>query len=262
MIKKQILLLSIVIIIIAGCEKVVKIDLNSAKPKYVIEGSVTNTSDPFTVSITTTKNFDEDNNFPGVANANVTISDNAGNSEQLSMISLGVYKTSTMIGVPGRTYYLNVDINGQKFDSFSQMPFQVNIDTVVSYDFTDIGTTIKAINVSYYDPLGQINFYKYNLIVNKKRAKRINLYDDRASDGNYAFRPLFYFENNERLKSGDSVTVEMLCIDKGVYTYFYSLDQTINQSAAAPANPISNISGGALGYFSAHTKEIISLVVN
>lgn len=251
----------VIVFFASSCEKVIKIDLNSGDSKYVIEGVVTNSSVTHTVLITMTKNFDEDNNFPGVEGAYVNITDNAGNSETLVMTSPGVYQTATLTGVPGRTYYLNVDINGEKFSSICTMPNPVNLDTTFAFDFTDLGDTLKIINAIYFDPAGVANYYKHNLVVNGKRAKSINISDDKATNGNITNRGLYYRENDKRLKTGDSVSVEMLCIDKAVHFYFYSLDQTISQSAAAPANPISNIEGGSLGYFSAHTFQKKSFVV-
>lgn len=49
----------------------------------------------------------------------------------------------------------------------------------------------------------------------------------------------------------------MLCISPEVYKYWYSLNAgaTGGNNAASPANPVSNISGGALGYFSAQTAQ-------
>lgn len=47
----------------------------------------------------------------------------------------------------------------------------------------------------------------------------------------------------------------MQCVDKAVNLYFVSMSQT-NGESATPANPVSNIAGGALGYFSAYTKQI------
>lgn len=243
------------VILVASCRKVIKIDLNSGDPKFVIEAVVTNSIGTHTVQITTTKNFDQDNNFEGVTGANVSISDNAGNVETLIMASPGVYQTTTLTGVPGRTYYLNVDINGEKFNSICTMPNAVNLDTTFVFDFTDFGDTIKIVNAMYFDPAGITNYYKHNLIVNGKRTKSINISNDQATDGSLTNRGIFYRENGKFLKAGDSVTVEMLCIEKAVHLYFFSLNQTISQSAAAPANPVSNIEGSALGYFSAHTFQ-------
>ncbi|MES2590972.1 MAG: DUF4249 domain-containing protein [Bacteroidota bacterium] len=258
---KTIGLLLVFAVAFASCEKVIDIDLNTASSKYVIEGAITNSAGPYSIKITKTKNFDEDNNYEGVAGANVTVSDNAGNSETLMMSSPGIYQTSALAGVPGRTYHLNVEINGEVFTSASVMANPVNMDSVFVFDFTGFGDTIKLINVVYNDPAGIPNFYKHDLIVNGKKDKSINISSDQASDGSRIDRGLFYRNDGEGLISGDSVTIEMMCIDEPVHFYLFSLDQTISQSAAAPANPVSNIKGGALGYFSAQTFQKKSLVV-
>jgi hypothetical protein len=61
-----------------------------------------------------------------------------------------------------------------------------------------------------------------------------------------------------RIQSGDTVTVHMFCINAFVYKYWYSLQTgggAGRGNMAAPANPVTNIKGGALGYFSAHTVD-------
>jgi hypothetical protein len=50
-----------------------------------------------------------------------------------------------------------------------------------------------------------------------------------------------------------------------VYNYFLQLRQSSGtgafNSTASPANPTSNITGGALGYFSAHTTQTQTITV-
>jgi hypothetical protein len=101
------------------------------------------------------------------------------------------------------------------------------------------------------------------LYVNDIRAKSIYINTDERNNGNKAERALPYFEGGDenRLKAGDVIRVEMQSIERAVYDYFFSLDQTIEQDAATPANPVSNIAGGALGYFSAHSMQTATLVV-
>ena len=60
-------------------------------------------------------------------------------------------------------------------------------------------------------------------------------------------------EDSPKLQNGDIMEIEMRCIDKNVYTYFLELNKTIYGNSAGLGNPTSNIKGGALGYFSAHT---------
>jgi len=45
------------------------------------------------------------------------------------------------------------------------------------------------------------------------------------------------------------------CIDKGAYTFFY----TLSRIEDSKTNPTSNIKGGALGYFSASTVDKMTI---
>jgi hypothetical protein len=56
----------------------------------------------------------------------------------------------------------------------------------------------------------------------------------------------------------------MYSIDKNVYQYFYELQQLLQANPfneATPSNPDTNLTGGALGYFSAHTIETKQKIV-
>ena len=66
------------------------------------------------------------------------------------------------------------------------------------------------------------------------------------------------------LEPGDSVKVILESIDKNVREYFRLLRQLNNQNgieSAPPANPATNITGGALGYFNAHSEKKKLLIV-
>ena len=53
----------------------------------------------------------------------------------------------------------------------------------------------------------------------------------------------------------DRIEVEFQCIDKGAYTFFY----TLSRIEDSKTNPTSNIKGGALGYFSASTVDKMTI---
>jgi len=247
--------------VLSSCEKVINVDLNDSDPKYVIEGNVTNAAGPYTVRITQSKNFSEDNTYPGVSGAVVTISDDAGNTELLQYKGNGNYETSTLTGVEGRTYQLKVEVAGQSFSAKSYLPPLVNFDSLYMQILSTAGDSLKMVYAQFKDVGGIANYYRHVMYVNGEKFKGIYISDDPYSDGQIIRRPLPYFGADEDLMPGDSVEVEMQCIDAGVYQYFYTLDQTISQNSATPANPQSNISGGALGYFSAHTVQRKLLIV-
>ena len=57
----------------------------------------------------------------------------------------------------------------------------------------------------------------------------------------------------------------MQCIDDKVYLFYAALLQLSGGGpggGVTPANPPSNISNGALGYFSAHTVRTRNIVIN
>lgn len=249
------------LMIFGACERVIDVDLNSAAPRYVIEGVVTNGRGPHQVRITQTKNFDEDNNFEGIASAEVSIADDAGNAEILYYTRNGIYETDELRPVPGRTYTLTVNVGGETFTAVCPMPVAVNLDSLYIQLISGFGNQFKVPYVRYRDLPEIRNYYRHVLYVNGEKVPSIFISRDEGNNNSIIERGLPYFRNGNTLEEGDSVRVEMQTIDRSIYDYFFSLDQTISQDAASPANPVSNISGGALGYFSAHSVQTKTLVV-
>lgn len=247
-------------LLLTSCEKVIEVDLNTASPKYVIEAAVTNSHGPNRVRLTKTKKFDENNDFEGVSTAEVTIADDAGNTETLTYTVQGVYETSELVGIPGRTYFLTVNIGGKTFTAASVMPALVRLDSLYLETFTIFSDTIKVPTVKYKDPPGIRNFYRHILYVNNAKAESLYISTDERNNGRQIEKALPY-SGDDGLKAGDIITIEMQTIGKAIYDFYFSLDQTKSQSAATPANPVSNINGGALGYFSAHSTQTKTFVV-
>ncbi|AHM60713.1 hypothetical protein D770_12280 [Flammeovirgaceae bacterium 311] len=228
----------------------------------MIEGNIADGPGPHYVRITQTKSFDEDNTFNGIDNAVVTISDNSGNTEVLNPSGDGVYKTTALAGIPGRTYSLTVRIDGETNTAAAAMPVLESFDSLYIEESVIFGDTIKTITIRFRDNSSTRNFYRHLLYVNNSRIPAIFIGADEGNDGAQLIRTLSYSNENGALKPGDTVKVEVQSIPEEVYTYFSSLDQTISLAAATPANPISNISGGALGYFSTHSAETKTIVLD
>ncbi|MGA2623381.1 MAG: DUF4249 domain-containing protein [Bacteroidota bacterium] len=244
-----------------ACQKVINVDLNSADPRIVIEGSISDQSGPYFVTLSQTVNFDEANVFPSIRDANIVISDNLGNSESLIETSPGTYRTSSMQGVPGRIYTLTVTADGKEYVATSTMPPSVNIDSLTVENLFIVGNKLKVIDVHFQDPANVKNYYRFVEVKNAVVQKFIFLYDDRVQDGRSMSSALFADEDT--LRTGDSVLVLLQCVDKGVFDYFRTMGQASGAEGpqtASPANPVSNISNGALGYFNAYavrSKRII-----
>lgn len=241
-----------------SCEKAIDLKLKDNVLKYVIEGTLTNEPGSCKVYISQTKDFGEDNQFNGISGAVVKI-ENKGTTIVLTETGKGIYESTALTGVPGETYVLTVNIKDLVFSARSTMP-----QLVPFLDFTlksaDVDTTRVTPMVKYKDPGETKNFYWFQQFVNDKLQKQYKVSNDDFTTGQEVNEYLV-FENDTdnkalNFKKGDKLTAEMHCVDAGVYTYLFSLfNANGSDNGAAPSNPVSNISGDALGFFSAHTVQ-------
>jgi hypothetical protein len=236
---------------IIGCTKIINVDLKNATPQLVIEGTVTNGS-PAQVNILKTVQFSSSNVFPAVSGAIVTITDNAGGNFTLAETAAGTYTNSSLIGVPGRTYNMSVALNGATYTATSTMPAQVNLDTLLFEKIAFIPKNIWIVKPKYKDPDGFGNYYRFIEKINNVRNPTIWIFDDRLNNNGVSTRPLIQADST--INAGDTIEVEMQCIDRNIFRYFTVL-QNFQRNSTTPANPDTNISGNVLGYFSAHTSQ-------
>lgn len=248
-----------------SCEKVIDIDLNKISPKYVIEATLSDAPGDCKVSITQTVNFSEPNNFEMINAAIVSIADGSTNPVLLTQNSDGVYQSPVLFAKPGHTYSLSVNINGQQFSSVCKVSLKVTLDSLYVMDFNSFGDTRKFANVIFKDPAGIGNAYRFLQFKNKIQNSNIFVLNDDFSDGRLINTFLAYFDksDDQKINIGDSITVQMQCIDPSVYKFFSSLSQSSSgdNNSVAPGNAVSNITGGALGYFSAYTKDEKTVIV-
>jgi len=255
--KKYFIISFVSVIAFTACTKIINVDLNNAPSQLVIEGIITNSSSA-QVSITQSVTFSSSNNFPAVSGATVKVTDNLNNNFILTEKTPGVYANNLLIGVPGRTYNLSIISNGINYTATSTMPQQVNLDTLLLDQIPFGNKYITIVQPQYTDPVGFGHYYDFVETINNTVNPKVFCWDDRFSSGGISTRPLI--EADSTIKSGDTLKVEMRCIDKNVFAYFTSLSD-LQQNSTTPANPPSNISGGSLGYFSAHTSQRKKVVV-
>ncbi len=196
----------------------------------------------------------------------VTIRDNNEAPVELADIGGGMYETTNLTGMENHTYSLSVKIYERVFSSSSKMPVRVNFDSLSIVDFRSFDGNRKFSNVTFYDPPGKGNAYRF--IQSKGPIINTNIFvlNDDFTDGRVNNSLLTFFDrtNDQRIQTGDSVTVEMQCVDLPVYKFFSSLSQSSTGSSdnVSPGNPVTNIVGGALGYFSAYTTQSKTVIAN
>jgi len=238
-----------------GCKKVIDVSVKNAPSQIVITGEITNRRGPYKVNLSRSVNFSADNIFPPVSGALVVVKGN-GVTDTLSEDEPGIYFTNKIEGTPGKSYSLYVVVDGKTFTATSSMPEPVRIDSL-SFLVGRNDNIYPVVN--FQDPAGIANYYQFIEYANGEKFKNgrgNSVFDDRLSDGRY-ISTVLYDDDSTDIRRGIVLTVQMNCVDKPVYDYLEQLlpisGGGAGFSSPAPANPTTNINGGALGYFSAHT---------
>jgi len=241
-----------------ACTKVVKLSLRTAKMQYVIEGNITDQPGPYLVRIFQTRAFYDSNSFKGVTGATVQISDDQGNKELLVDNGGGNYYTRHLQGLPGKTYMLNVLIGTDTFSAISTMPQLVSLDGLAIGRTTNSGKDVLVAMPEFVNPAGPgLAYYLFNQTINGVLDKTLYYWSSQNSVGQANSFDLERSDPDSTLHVGDSIQIEMQCIDKSMYTYWSSLGAAATGDGGSyPGNPATNLTGEALGYFSAHTSQV------
>ncbi|WMX15030.1 MULTISPECIES: DUF4249 domain-containing protein [unclassified Aureispira] len=257
-------------ILTTSCEKIIDVDLNEANPAPVFEAYLENDSTCY-VKATLTSSYYDNSTSPAITNATMTITDQAGNSETLTHKGDGIYKGNTLIGTIGNTYTLDINIDGKLYTASSTMPPLTPIDSCSVQDRGNLfggggipGPPRYFVYVNYTDPGNLTNYYAiqttYYDSVEVGFRTDYRIADDELSNG-ISTRSFTTFTSFE---PGDTLTIELASIDQATHLYFKTLEDAIagaGFASAAPANPTTNFSEGALGYFGAWSKDKIEFIV-
>lgn len=242
----------IVIAVFASCLEASDISLyEEGEPEIVIEGRISDMPPPYFVRVSSSVRPESSINSLPLNNATVFISDNQGNTETLQSTGQGYYQSSTLQGVIGDRYEIEVMVNNETYigkDSIRQPPSVDSLKAEYLTESRDDGWYL----VFYSHKSGSTKkYYKIELSVN-----------DSAYNGYY---DLIYFEEILGQKSqtwvlpytfeyNDTVFTTVHSITENMYEYYRGLAKQIDNSFGniqpPMINPPNNING-ALGYFQA-----------
>ena len=255
--------------VFTSCQKVIDIDVNTSASQLVIEGNITNIRETQFIKISRSVAYSASNVYPAVSGATVQVSDNVGNTYRFNETAAGsgLYSFGPLRGVSGRTYTLRATIDGQVYTATSVLPNPVRTDSLTLSKITFGSNSRNIVSVNFNDPKNVANQYRFIQYINGKQVNRIYVIDDRLTDGNRIKQDLYFDDDDfetDKLETGDVARVEIQCIDKPVFTYFFTFRQKSRGGpggGTTPGNPPSNINNGALGYFSAHTYQTIEIKI-
>ena len=267
---------------LTACEKVIDYPLRSTDEKLIVEGLVTDQPGPYTVRLSGTTGYLTNGQVPTRDADLVTITDvEAGLTDTLRRTGAGVYQTTPKLGSGqlNHSYRLVVVRGSQRVEATSRLRPCTPIDSI-SFAYQDPnavggpgnggapGTdadrdSAHLVTVYFREPAGRGDYYRVNFYDNGVWRNRNELFffDDELYDGNYGDPRIDGYFVYRR----DTVTIEMRSLDRPAYDFYTGLANTQYQGGtpfdSPPANAPTNLSGGALGYFSASQVRTVTGVV-
>jgi len=281
---KQVIGGLVILLLAVACEEDIDLKLKDTAPRFVVDGRITTDTTTHVVRLTMSADYFSNQSVPAVSGAKVTIDD----GHQLTLLSEsndepGFYLTpADYFGLPGRTYKLKieeVDVNndGQSeiYEAESTLQPVNDIDSI-DYEYDDMDKVWKVFLYAQ-DIADREDYYmwavsKNDSIVSDQYSELISTSDE-FFDGNYAHRKWVQFIKEEdeegdvkiTIKEGDWIKLFMCGITKEFHEYLEAVDEETGfknpMFSGPPANVPTNISNGALGYFTAYSVVCDSIQV-
>jgi len=244
-----------------ACEDVIDVDLDSAEPRIVIDGRITAPYGSSSVQISRSSDYFSPGEFPPVSGASVNVSVR-GYRFDFVEAEPGLYTCSFY---PGQaSYRLTVMVDSVEYTATSTMPPPLRIYSL-KYWFQE-GNAIEdegyLLHCFFWDRVSYDDYAVLRLSRNGKLVENIYLYNGKWSDGKLIDYDYFF----EVFDPGDTVEVSLRTIDKAAYDYYSTLAKVIANDEGVfpqgvPANPVSNLSNGALGCFVAYTDDRLIVIM-
>ncbi|MCG8701250.1 MAG: DUF4249 domain-containing protein, partial [Bacteroidales bacterium] len=237
----------ITLVLFTSCEEIIDVELNDAEPQLVVEATLFPNEQP-KVFITKTTDFFEPKTENYVSDALVSIRDNEGNSADLVYHSNGYYSTGSFLGEVGKTYTMQVTVDGETHFANSTIYPKNELDTIEIENVSSPmgGDEQRMVQVKLES---EANAEMYSRVKVVKNGENLNQYFVSQS----SMIPLRY-----RFEKGDTLEIQMLTLDKEMYYYFRTLSDIAGEHgmpSSSPANPVTNWDKDILGYFGAMNIE-------
>ena len=267
---KNIIYLSLILslFIFSSCEKVINVDLNTAAPKLVIDGSIKwekgTDGNEQTIKLSTTTSY-YSNTIPTVSNAVVFVTDS--NDSTFNFIengTTGEYVCNNFVPILDETYTLNVLYDNQTYSATETLKAVPIIDSIAQKN--DTGFSGKDIEIkAFFTDNGATNdYYLFKVKPNYNSIPSYGVFYDRFFQGN-SFYAIY---SDDKSKSGDVLQIALQGISKRYHSYMSILISLAGSNNGSPfQSPPATVRGNiinqtneanyALGYFS--LSEIDSL---
>ena len=257
---KLITMLAISMILLASCEEVIQLNLDTAEQQVVVEANLNVGSGTCAVKLSKSGGFYETNVFPVVTGAMVQLTTNGGAPIDISEQEAGQYLNNAIDLFPGDVVQLTVTLPDNQVIISNEVvvPNPVVLDTLLVEKMAAAGPggpggggnneDRYSLTAAWWDNAGTASYYRLKIFENQQALSGLYiLADDRLGDGEYISRPVI----RQTFSLGDTLRCQLLTVNKGYYDYFTDLANSDGRgfSSPAPFNPKGNLGNEVLGYF-------------
>ena len=249
--KRSLFYIISILCLFTNCKKDIDIDYHQIAPIYVVEGSVSNNGTE--VRGSRTNAMDDNNGISDISNATVILTADNGQQWNIPYNRNGFYRSSTLKGEAGITYTLEVTLDGQTYTSTSTMQRKPTLNKFRFVWMKAASERILFGDLRLQDIPNEDNWYFAHIYRNGTGYRWAVKRDDQ--NPNSELQQLFSFaredsDDEDLLYENDKLHIEVRAIDQKSYDYLYSMQIMDNTGT----NPITNFTGGCLGYFSAYSQ--------
>jgi hypothetical protein len=265
--KNAIFLIIILSSFLIACTEIIELDLNQGENnRLVVEGSITNQYKTHQVKLSRTSDyFINQASSPELA-ALVSITDGDTTINLYDQENNGIYTTDKLYaGKVGHKYTLNITLeNGEKYAAEETILPISPLDSVkYEYGKSEIPfdkNYYYNINIFVQESPEKGNYYLWELFIDGQYVTdtlRLKVFvSDEMVNGSYIANWTVYSLPDYKIKNDTSeITLQMFSISKEKFEFYYAIlletDFSGGGFSGPPANVPTNISNGALGFFSA-----------
>lgn len=259
----------------AACEEVISIDINQAPSQLVIDGLVTDQDTTHMVHIARSADFNGVGS-ENVVNATVEIRDNLGNvynythnPEGIDSLNGYYFSDQKYAGQEFAIYQLDVTVDNFSFSASDTLRPVTDIDSlsfrIDEHALNDPDNDGEIYQLLLYakEPQESLDFYYFKFYRDSVVVggdHNIYIFDDKVLGGSLDGLP-----SPPLFKEGDLAKVEMYSLTRAQFVYFADLANLLNSDGGMfsppPANPRTNLSGGALGLFQVSSVRRAAILI-
>jgi hypothetical protein len=286
-------LFATLLLIVTGCEKDINLPLKTVSNEVVVDASIENGQPPV-VFLSTSFGYFSKISAPVLASSFIhgaKIMLRSGTDSALLKeyaYPVGAYQVyfysldtaagaGKIIGKLSTSYTLSIETSGKKYTGQTTIPAILKrTDSLWAKPAPNNKDSLKRVLFArVYDPPGLGNYIRYFTSVNDSAfLPGLNsVYDDDVVDGTTYDIQVFKGANRDEkidegeygyFKKGDTVTIKLCNIDRATYDFWRTLEyvqQSIGNPFSQPGVVLSNMKGGALGYFGGYAAQYKKIII-